>query len=741
MRTSFAFIALALVAGSATAQTLDQHLSGEVTKDQPTASFPLHLEAGQIVTLTTATSSNLDTVLTLNGPDGQSIAQNDDVEPGVLTSRVVFVAQTAGAYTAVVSGYGESQGPFELNVRYGLDVGLSDAARTLRETTISLDAQHTESSAQIDLNSGDVFVATTFALTEGLDTTLTLRDAGGTTLAQNDDRGDGTLNSQIIYQAARGGRYEVVTSTYGANGVGDAMVSLAIDPNAEAPFNFATIEGAPIATYVGELNAETTTRTYPVRLRAGQTLLAVADATSGNLDTVLRLADAEGNPVAINDDRGDGSLNAAFAYTAPVAETYQLELSRFPGADDNGAFRLVLSSVDASVVATLQALAQVRLSGTTQTIQTQDFLLSYTLEGVDATTEAYAQETARALQTVLHAQTNLIGWAPPVRDSSGRYLAYIGQANGSMGYTKPVEMVFDNAATAGTRETAAARAVFVIDNDFAGMNKKAPIESLMRATATHEFNHVAQFSYDAQEGLNWLYESTASWTETVTVGVEQDATDYVETDYATPELCWTTLQEGRDYAQWTLLQSMADLHGKHFIVRIWENAIAYDGFETMSQSLASVGSTIPEALLRWRAQNFARDYALAPRFTRTVASAGRITGEGSWIAQIGVEQLGAHYVTVALSGPRTFTLNGDDNLELVGLGRRNGRIEVIPLGRVGVFDASQFEYAALMVFNHALPPAPGDCTGVTYSITATTARGPMPSPQYSFSARHFAPPS
>ena len=155
-----------------------------------------------------------------------------------------------------------------------------------------------------------------------------------------------------------------------------------------------------------------------------------------------------------------------------------------------------------------------------------------------------------------------------------------------MGYTKPVQMVFDNPNTAGVLETGAARAVFVIDNDFRGMGKRAPPESLMRATATHEFNHVVQFGYDFQEGLHWLYEATASWTETTTVGSDQDATDYVETDFAAPELCWTTTARGHDYAQWTLLQSLADAHGERIVVRLWENSVTYDGFETMAQTLA-----------------------------------------------------------------------------------------------------------------------------------------------------------
>lgn len=742
VRASFAFIAVLLMTASAAGQTRSQHFEGAIGPRTPRASFELQLEAGQIVTLTTSSSANVDTVLTLNGPNGRQVARNDDESEGVLTSRIVYVARTTGRHTAVVSGYGGSSGAFELDASYGLDVGLSHAARTLREERVSFGSGRTEHRFSVDLNANDVFVASTFALTEGLDTTLQLRDAGGAILAQNDDRGDGTLNSQLVYRVADAGRYEVVASTYDGSGSGEALVSLALDPNARAPFNFASIEGAPIAQYGGEITDNQANREYRVTLAAGQTVLAMSEATSGNLDTVLRLNDAEGFPVASNDDRGDGSLNSAFAYTSARGGTYTLDVSRFPQSNTTGAFRVTLSAVDASVVATLEAQVenQVSLSGPEQIIETPDFRLHYTLEGRDATTEAYARATARSLQEVFESQVRRIGWAAPVRDRNDRYRAYVAQANGSMGYTKPIELVFDNPNTPA-RETAAARTVFVIDNDFRGMGKTAPPESLMRATATHEFNHVVQFGYDATEGLNWLYESTASWTETTTVGADQDATDYVETDYAAPELCWTTPARGHDYAQWTLLQSLADSYGEGFIVRIWESAVTHDGFETMSSALAAVGGNIPDALQRWRVQNFARAYDLAPKFKRSVRLGGTITRNGSWSPRQRIEQLGAQYVALRLQGPRTYTLRGDSNLVLVGLGKRNGQIEVVPLGRGGVFDASAYEYSSLMVFNRAVPATPGDCSGVSYSINTTAANGTMPAAQYQFSAAHFAPPS
>lgn len=744
MRVQLKYFALVLFALCAVAPaSAERILRGQVTATAPRASFPIELRAGEIVTLTTSAANNFDTVLAVNGPTGQTLAENDDREPGVLTSRIVLIAPQRGTYTAVVTGYGGARGAFELHVASGLDVGLSAASRTLQEQRVSFNAQQRESRYTVNLAAGDIFVASTYALTEGLDPTLALADPSGAIVARNDDRGDGSLNSQIIYQATGAGRYTVIAGTYGSVGVGDMLLQLAIDPEAEPPFNFAAIPGTPIARHQGAINSETSSREYSVQLAAGQTLLAVADTTSGDLDTVLRLTDAEGYPVALNDDRGDGSLNSAIAFTSPTAATYTLAVERYRGADTSGEYALVLSSVDRSVVGQLLALFEnaVQLSGAEHTIETRDFRVHYTLEGVDASSHAYARAVADTLQSMFEAQVRRIGWAEPVRDDDGRYRAYVADARGSMGYTKPVQIVFDNRHTAGVRERAAARTVFVVDNDFAEVDKEAPPESLMRATATHEFNHVVQFGYDAEEGLNWLYEATASWTETTTAGDDQDATDYVATDFAAPQRCWTTTADGHDYAQWTLLQSLADSHGDRIVVRLWENAVSYDGFETMSRTLGEVGANIPDTLQRWRVQNFARAYRLAPRFTRNVHLQGTIAAEGEWSTKSGVEQLGAHYLRLNLPGRHTFALAGDENLELVGLGRRDGQIRVFRLGRSGVFDARGFDYAALMVFNRAVPPAPGECTAARYTINVSGASRAMGSAAYRFSAEHFAPPS
>ena len=738
MRSGFACLLLGLTALSSVghAQTAGPR-AGELTDRARTASFDLDLRAGQIVTLTAG--GEVDTVLTLYGPDGREVAQNDDVEPGDLSSRIIHAAQTPGRYRAVVSGYGDATGAFTFEMEEGVDFDLSWEARELGEEIVSLTPGRRELRVPLNLSADEPFVATTFALSEGLDTTLELRDASGETVASNDDRGDGSLNSQIAFRPTQAGAYTLVIGSFSGEDTGDLVLSTAIDPNADIPFDFGSIARDPFQRDTSELTNAEPERVYSFELAAGQTLLALADAVDEALDPILTLRGPDGLPVALNDDRGDGSLNSAIAYTAPVDGDYSLEVSGY--GTTLGGYELEAAMVDASVVDTLRTVFEGRviLSGPERVIETENFRLGYTLEGDDATTEEFARLTADTLQRAYETQIAGMGWAPPIRGADGRYRAYIAEAGDAMGFAAPVEMLFDNPNTADVRENVVSRARLVIDNDLS-QGRDQTAEVLMHATVVHEFGHIVQFGYAAEEELNWLYESTASWIEIATAGEDEDATRYSETDFAAPQLCWTTGAEGHDYGQWTLLQSLADAHGQRIVVRLWENAALYDGMDVMARTLAEVGSTTPEAIQRWRIQNFARDYELAPRLDWAVASGGQIKRPGVWSAGDPIEQLGASYLQLRLAGPHRFSVREGEGFELVGLGVRNGQVEVVPLGRDGVFNTAGYDYAGLMVFNANQPSRPGDCAGADYEIEVARADGDMAAVAYRVDAPHFLAP-
>lgn len=710
---------------------------GEVTAEQPRANFELDLSDGQMVTLTTLSDTNFDTVLQVLDADGRVLAENDDYAGGGLQSQIIFQPPAPGVYTASVTGFGDSFGAFELEIQDGVDFGLSDAADILFQEVVSLASGSPTQTVRVDLDDGDIAVINTYAITPGVDTTLELRGPNGSVIAQNDDSLEGgTLDSRIVLEISESGSYEIIAGSYSGSDVGDLMLSVATDPNAEIPYDFSAIEGEEIARHSGTIDDSSPSREYPVSLTAGQTLLALADTVSGELDTVLRVLGPDGQPVALNDDRGDGSLNSAIALTVTETGEYTVSMERYRGSNGAGEYSLVLSLVDAAVVGELRTLREnINLSGEVRTIRTDDFIVHYTLEGVDASSEAYALEVGASLQDNLDAQV-AIGFAEPIRDSDGYYRAFVSNVGGALGFARPVETVFDNPYSLDVREEMASRAIFVIDNDFVGLGD-AGASSLIRATATHELNHIVQYGYDAVEELDWLYESTASWIETVTVGDDQDATDYVAADFSRPGRCWSTPDEGLDYGQWTLLQSIADVHGNEMVVRFWENAVHMDGLETMDAALRDAGSDLTEAVTRWRAQNYALDYDLAPVFTRTVEVSGTLSGTGAGRAKGRIEQLGVNYFALDFDGPVTLTVNGGGDMTIFLLGQRSGEIQAIPLGQSGTVDPGQWESASLMVLNTALPASPGDCTGVNYQINISEPAGASPAAAYRFSDRHF----
>ncbi len=744
MRTSVAIAALVLAAsGTAAWAQPGPNYQGSLTDRAPRAEYTLDLSVGQIVTLTAFGTSGLDTMLTLIGPDGRQVAANDDVMAGDLSSRIIYAAQRPGRYRVQVSGYGNATGDFEMDVFYGANVGLSYQSRTLQDAIVALSRRQTEARYEVDLPAGEPFVATTIALSDGLDTTLSLISASGETVAENDDRGDGTLNSQLVYRADQPGRYTVVVSSFSGQDTGDAVVSMAVDPNAQAPFNYATIERSVIARHNGAINDANPEDDYPLDLAAGQTILVMADSPNEDLDPVITLNGPDGYPVALNDDRSDGTLNSAFAFTAPSAGRYVLNMTRYSDGASAGDYTLEISNVDAGLVAELQAQFEnpVHLSGPEQVLETTDFRLMYTLQGRDRTTEDYARATADAIQRAYDTQINGMGWSAPVRDPNGRYRAYIADAGeGTMGYMKGVEIIFDNPQTPGVRERAASRTILVIDNNLSeGRDEGEDPMRLMRATAAHEFNHMVQYGYDAEEGLQWLYESTASWIETATMGEDEDAARYAVTDFAAPQLCWTTTEAGHNYGQWTLLQSLADRHGPRIVTRLWENAATLDGLETMTTTLSEAGTSIPMALLEWRIQNFARDYEMAPRIDGAVALAGAGKRSGGSLRG-SVQELGAAYHQVRAQGAQRYALDGADGLSMTGLGVRNGQVEVTPLGRDGVFDATGYEFAVVMVFNGDVPDAPGDCSDTSYRIDMSSSREAAAPAQSRVDAQHFRTP-
>gem|GEM_PF-370555 len=718
---------------SADAETFEEE--GRLDDVVESQSYELELDAGDEVTITTeaADDGNLDTVLFLYDPDEELVAENDDRGDGSLNSEIVYTAEDSGMYIIEVGRYDEnSKGSYTLRVEIRAAGGTAAGATTEVLTADGTIDDSTETEAfEVDLEAGTVVVIDVEQTDGNLDTVATLLDPNGELVAENDDRGDGTYNSRIIYGVETTGTHTVVVSRYDSSTEGDYELTVTIDPTATPDFSFVDVEGEIIAEFTGFIDDETDTLKFTVELEAGQAVYASTEATSGDLDTVLELFNPAGELIAINDDRGDGTFNSVLSALAEDDGTYTLQVTRYEGSRTSGDFTLTVLLVDMEVVEDTEDISDqaISLSGPVEVITTEHFRVYYTRSGSDGATEEYAREFAATLEEMYDLQINQIGWTAPPAGEDGYYDTYLadvlGGEFGALGFARPIQFVGDNENSPDRVERAAAEAILVVDNDFEIDGVDTNPQTLMRATTSHEFNHVVQFGYDANEELFWLFEATAVWTETITVGDDQDATGYIETVNQYPELCFATAEFNGffAYGDWTFLETIADRHGEQAIIRMWENAVEFDGLDVVIETLDELGETLPEAAGIWRAQNLVMDYDLGELFPRPVWLEASIDDTGDWSARSdGVQELGANYYELDLNDVIEFELDGDHDLELWVIGIDGDDADAFQLGSGGTIDLDDYERSYAMVFHTAIPRDIFDCQYEEYEIRVDDGR-------------------
>jgi len=219
--------------------------------------------------IATVSSPVFDVYLELRGPDGTTLASNDDFN-GLDAQIGPFSLPTTGTYTLVVSSYSATEdapvgGEFTLKASSITLQGLSaGAAQTL---TFSADTQTYYFS--FAGNVGDV-IDLTVTGQDQLDTTLTLLDSTGTVLMSDDDSGTGY--DPEIYQLSLSatGTYTVVVSTTDTTGTADLLLTQAkagtLDNGAESV----------------KLTPKLTSRALTYDAQAGETILLHVSVASGD---------------------------------------------------------------------------------------------------------------------------------------------------------------------------------------------------------------------------------------------------------------------------------------------------------------------------------------------------------------------------------------------------------------------------------------------------------------------------
>jgi len=522
-----------------------------------------------------------------------------------------------------------------------------------------------------------------------------------------------------------------------------------------------------VQVFAGSVNDRAEVVLYDLRgLPAGHTLYAYAQATSGGLDTYLGLGSRGFAQVLREDDDSGGNYNAALSYTIPETGDYQLAVTRYDETTA-GNFRLLISLDEPAVLdgrgsptgapfATEGGTAaraaiplngmgvnftdcsvleeRPQLSGPEERLETRFFVLHYTRSGADAVTADYAAAVAGILDSVWKREVNEFGWpAPPADCGEGgdeRYDVYLMDtlADGTvLGYTEPQALLGDNPATAAP-EAWASYSYLAVENDF---DNDPDALALMRATLAHEFHHAIQFGYDLNDiGGHWYYEATATWMETQVFPEEEDASPYVGDLFATPDLCvGSTPADGqydmRVYAEWLLIDSLAQDYGPGAVQRLWELMVDNEGMTSFYTLAEELGTTPQQIIQRFAIRNLLRDYALAENFNARVRVESLVDGPGEVRPrQSGVQPLGVDYVLVTQPGIYTFEIYPPSlKLVAVGVTPKIAEAHVYTLGQGATLNTMPYPYTYLLVLNTGTFEDSDSCPTADWRLSVRDGRG------------------
>jgi hypothetical protein len=233
----------------------------------------------------------------------------------------------------------------------------------------------------------------------------------------------------------------------------------------------------------------------------------------------------------------------------------------------------------------------------------------------------YVESMLDQFEYVYSVENVQLGWRAPKADF-GR-----GGDDRTDVYVKNIgpEGIFGYAAPDARQPTSAGRhqlaAYLVMDNDYCQAEYRNQTDTLkpLQVTAAHEYNHVLQFNYDAQED-NWMFESTAVWMEDK---VYDDLNDWVNFLPAWSKLTLTPItqfnaQDGSDaqnikvYGDAVFNRWIDERLGPDTIRRAWESSVDAKSFApgAYDTALRASGTSFYKAFTEfvtdtaeWRAPN------------------------------------------------------------------------------------------------------------------------------------------
>jgi hypothetical protein len=336
-------------------------------------------EGSDLVATTRRLAQGTDTVMALLDRQGRELAEDDDGGEESLASRIEVAADQGGPLFLRVGVLEREGGQFELVLQPLPPPEPTGAPRSLTEAAGQLPVAvgqplsirlRGRDEAWIRLPpGGQDLVVLTRRLSAGADTTLSLHDANGRPIAEDDDGGDEQLSSRLEVPGGQRRPLYVRAALLGGAGSFELVVMPDTSP-AAPPFPASQREAnaaPPLA--IGQPAA--------LRLRRGQVAMyrlpegdiaVVTRNLRRGADTVLMLLDADGGVVAEDDDGGGGlasRIEVAAADPRPLFVAARLlgdgtgEFELLVEADAPGAFDFPASQAAAAAAPPIEAGAAV----------------------------------------------------------------------------------------------------------------------------------------------------------------------------------------------------------------------------------------------------------------------------------------------------------------------------------------------------------------------------------------------
>ncbi|MFW5748207.1 MAG: PPC domain-containing protein [Chloroflexota bacterium] len=317
-------------------------VSGRIDSSNPSRVYTFEALRCDILAIRLRTvSGDLDPVLTVLDGSGTALALRDDSGGGLDVTINPLRIPRGGTYSIVVGrfgyGLGTTTGSFELIVERIGNGSEPNCAMRYGDTVFwTISSMQPEVVYSFRAQQGDIINVRMDRRSGDLDPYLQLVDSGGVVLEFNDDAfGFNTKNAAIQnFVIPQTGTYFVFATRYGLTaGTSTGTFFLRIEEADNSGLGNSPLTALPLevgSQVEGELTENQFERFYRFEARQNDIITASMTRLTGNLDSVIVLANASLQELAVNDDLSNETQNARIAnYVIPADGSYYLIATRF----------------------------------------------------------------------------------------------------------------------------------------------------------------------------------------------------------------------------------------------------------------------------------------------------------------------------------------------------------------------------------------------------------------------------